>query len=351
MIPVLDQKMPAEDLELLVVIVCYKAVDLTIACLESLSSQISVVPRTKVAICENGTGVDAVEALEHAIVRNGWTDWTRLKAIHPNRGFSGGNNAILRDVLGWPRPPQYIMLVNADTIVKPGALAHLHAAIEADPKLGIVGPRLVGEHGEGQVSCFRGPSALSEFLRAAQTGPIHRLFGRSNFELAPAPSITNFDWVSFACAIIRSDVLCDVGLLDEGFYLYFDDADYCRRARRAGWSIGNCENAVVVHLVGRSNSVPSDAKARRRRPRYFYASRSRYFAKHFGRGGLWLANLGWTVGRWISLFRELIGHKKRHICAGEWRDIWTNFVDPIASSEPEPSERRTGSTSVQGRVA
>jgi GT2 family glycosyltransferase len=347
----MNRSLPPENLENLVVIVCYKAIDLTIACLESLSSQIDDVPGTKVAVCENGTGVDAARALEEAIRHNGWTEWVRLKAIYPNRGFSGGNNAILRDVMAWPEPPRFVVLLNADTIVRPGALARMHVAIAADPALGILGPRLVSVAGDKQPSCFRNPTPLSEFLRAARTGVLHRLFGRSNFELAPSCATSNFDWISFACAILRREVLVEVGLIDEGFFLYFDDPDYCRRARRAGWSIGYCDEAEVVHLEGQSNSAPADAKARRRRPQYFYVSRSRYFGKHFGRMGLWLANVCWAAGRSISILRELLGQKDHHVCAREWRDIWTNAREPIDNSEPGSAQPGPVPPSVQSSTA
>ena len=323
-------KLRPENLNLLIVIVCYKASELTIDCLRSLSGQIRDVPDAKVAVCENGTGQESVRQIKEAIESQGWCDWVRLKAIFPNRGFTGGNNAILRDAMAWPRPPDYFLLLNADTIVHPGALAALYSAIEVDSALGIVGPRIVSPEGQVQNSCFRDPSPLSEFLRAAGTGILNRLCGRSHFALAPAKGTTNHDWISFACALLRRDVLDSVGLLDEGYFMYCDDKDYCRRARRAGWRIGHCPEATVMHLVGRSNPVPSDMKARRRPPRYYYVSRSRYYGKFLGRSGLWATNLCWLAGRFVSVTRELLRTKRCHLCDKEWMDIWANWWDPVA---------------------
>lgn len=327
-----------QNLNLLIVIVCYKAADLTIDCLRSLSSQIADVPATKVAICENGTGADSVRQLAKAIEAEGWSDWVMLKPVSRNRGFPGGNNPILRDAMNWPTPPKYFMLLNADTIVHTGALSALYGAIEADPSLGIIGPRLVSPRGEVQNSCFRDPSPLSEFLRAARTGVLNRLCGRSySFALAPVDGATEHDWISFACALIRGEVLNQIGLLDEGYFLYCDDRDYCRRAREAGWRIGHCPEATVMHLEGRSNPVPSDIRARRRPPMYYYVSRSRYFGKFLGRFGLWATNLCWLAGRWVSITRELLGTKGPHLCEKEWLDIWVNWRHPVVPSESTAS--------------
>ncbi len=315
---------------MLVVVVCYRAVELTIDCLRSLSSQVPRIPGARVAVCENGTGADAAERLSRAIRDEGWQDWVWLKAIEPNCGFTGGNNAILREAMAWPCPPKYFLLLNADTIVRPAALAHLLSAMESRPDVGIVGPRLEYLDGEPQISCFRAPSPISEFLEAARTGPLTRIFKGYEVPLPPVDASLEPDWLSFACALIRREVVEQVGLLDEGYYLYFDDPDYCRRARRAGWGMLHAPQARVAHLIGQSNPVMALTLARRRRPRYYYASRSRYFAKCYGRTGLWLTNLMWSAGRCISLLREVLGNKPPHTCAAQWRDIWTHALTPMA---------------------
>lgn len=321
-------------MKLLVVITCYRAAELTIDCLRSLEPQIRAIPGAAVGICENGTSAESVRTLQAAVETDGWRDWVSITPINPNRGFSGGNNVILRQALAGPDVPEYFLLLNADTIVQPRALELLLETIEARPDVGIVGPRLEWPEGDPQVSCFRFPSPLSEFLHAAGTGPLTRALSAHDLPIAPSTEPVEPDWLSFACALIRREVVQQVGLLDEGFYLYFDDPDYCRRTRAAGWNLLYCPQARVMHLVGRSNPVEELARARKRRPRYYYASRSRYFAKHHGTVGFWLANLMWTAGRGIALVREAAGHKDPHTCAMQWRDIWTNAFQPVAASEP-----------------
>jgi GT2 family glycosyltransferase len=321
-------------MKVLVVIVCYRVPDLTIDCLRSLSTEIPTVPGLEVAICENGTGADSAERIARAIETEGWSEWARLTVISPNCGFAGGNNVILRPAMDQPEPPDAFLLLNADTIVRPGALASLVAAMEARPDVGVVGPRLECPDGSPQVSCFRYLSPASEFLAACKTGPIWRLLGRYVVGLDPRDEPSEPEWVSFACALIRREVVEQVGCLDDHYYLYFDDVDYCRLVRNAGWKVMNWPAARVVHLHGRSNPVESCTAQRKRRPRYYYASRARYFAKHYGRLGLWAANLLWLGGRTISLARELVGNKRPHTCKAEWRDIWTNWRDPARVPSP-----------------
>jgi GT2 family glycosyltransferase len=117
--------------------------------------------------------------------------------------------------------------------------------------------------------------------------------------------------------------------MDEGYFMYYDDIDYCRRAQQAQWQILHLPQARVVHLRGGSSAVKSEVAARKRPPQYLYASRSRYFAKYYGKGGLWLSNSCWLVGRSIAGLREITGQKKPHTCANQAQDIWTNWQKPM----------------------
>src|SRR5215471_2524805 len=109
-------------MKLLVVVLCYRVPDLTIDCLRSLSKQVPQSVGTKVAVCENGTGGDAPLRLRSTIDAEGWNSWCDLTVVYPNRGFCGGNNLIIRPALESDDPPEYVLLLNADTIVLDGAL-------------------------------------------------------------------------------------------------------------------------------------------------------------------------------------------------------------------------------------
>src|SRR5262245_36107429 len=129
-------------MKLLVVILNYRVTDLTIDCLRSIAPEVHRVPGMKVAVCENGTGGDAEERLREAIRTNGWSPWVELTAIHPNRGFTGGNNVIIRKALASSDPPDYFLLLNADTLVHPGAFDALVRFMDSHPRAGVAGSRL-----------------------------------------------------------------------------------------------------------------------------------------------------------------------------------------------------------------
>ncbi len=318
-----------EELSLLVLIVCFRAADLTVDCLRTLVPQVREIEGARVAVCENGTGSESVDRIRQAIDEEGWGDRVGMKIISPNRGFAGGNNAVLREVMAWPAPPRFVLLLNSDTLLHDGALGSMFDAIEARPDIGVLGPRIEWLGGEVQNTTYRYRTPLTEMLMAARTGPLTRCFPThtSVFSIPDGPM--DPDWLTFACAIIRREVLQQVGILDDGYYLYYDDLDYCRRAKRAGWRIHYWPEARVVHLRGQSNPLKTLALEFKRRPRYFYASRARYFAKFYGQGGLLLTNVLWHLGRVLSFARESFGGKERHICDREARDIWTNWLDPM----------------------
>src|SRR5690242_16368690 len=112
-------------MKLLVVIANYRVAPLTIDCLRSLAKEVVTVPGTHVGVCENGTGDDSAQRIQSAITENGWGSWCTLTAVPVNLGFTGGHNLIIRAALQSEDPPQYALLLNADTVVRPNALKAL----------------------------------------------------------------------------------------------------------------------------------------------------------------------------------------------------------------------------------
>ena len=319
-------------MKLLVVITSYKARKLTLDCLHSLVPERESLPGLRVGICDNGNEDDTFDFLQAAIAEFGWQDWVYVTRVMPNRGFSGGNNVILRDALNSDEDYDYYLLLNADTIVRPGALTALIAGIETDPRIGIACPRLEWPDGDPQISCFNYISPISEFLQAARTGVLSRRLRRWDVPVPVSGQPCDMEWGSFACALIRKEVLRQIGVLDEGYFLYYDDVDYCRMARIKGWRVRYFPQSRVVHLRGQSNPLKELAAKRKRRPAYWYQSRSWYLRKFYGRMGLMMTNLLWYLGRSISFMRETFGRKAPHVCEAEWRDIRIGFQD---SRKPE----------------
>lgn len=316
------------SVELAIIIINYRTAELTLDCLRSLQPEID--PSIQVVIVDNASGDDSADRIERAITENDWTRWATLLRSPINGGFASGNNFGIRSI-----DADAYVLLNSDTIVKPGALAGLREAMLARPDAGVIGPGLLDRGGDHDHSVFRAPAPAAELLRLAHTGIIDRALPHLTPVVEPTGGPIEADWIGFACVLIRREVLQRVGPLDEGYFMYFEDIDYCRRVREAGWKVLYWPAPKVVHLMGGSSNVTPEAAARKRAPRYYYEARARYFAKFYGRRGLWLANGFWYLGRCISLTREVLGNASPHHREREALDIWTNALDPLR----EPSAR------------
>jgi GT2 family glycosyltransferase len=312
-------------IRLAIVIINYRTAGLVADCLATLNGQVQP-GRDEVVIVDNASGDDSPNQIENHIRLQGWGGWVRLVRSSVNGGFSAGNNVGIRAV-----DADAYLLLNSDTLVRPGAIAAMLDAMRQRPDAGLISPRLLMSDGSLHLNCYRFATPISEMLMAAKTGCLSNLFSRYQVVLPVTDEPSEPQWTSFACVLVRREAIDRIGLMDEGYFMYYEDQDYCRLAGDAGWKTLNWPKAVVVHLQGQSSPVRSLTAAMRRRPRYFYAARSRYFAKHYTWVGLWLANLLWAFGRVLSLGRELLGLKKPHLCEYQFRDNWTNGCCPLTA--------------------
>jgi N-acetylglucosaminyl-diphospho-decaprenol L-rhamnosyltransferase len=297
-------------MRLLVVILNYRVTDLTIDCLRSLAGRIQRVPGAKVAVCENGTGGDAAERLRDAIERNGWGAWVDLTVVHPNRGFTGGNNLVIRAALASDDPPEYVLLLNADTVVRDGALEALVSFMDQHPGAGIAGSQLLSPDGDVQASPFRFFNVATELDRGLRVGVVSKLLSRWSVAVPTPPSACRAEWVSGASMILRRTMLDEVGLLDEGLYTYFDDIDLCLRARRAGWETWYVPESRIVHLEGSSTGI--SARCHKRLPAYLFQARRRFFLKNHGPVYTALADAAFLAGFTLWRVRRRVQGKPDH---------------------------------------
>jgi len=301
-----------------VCIVNYKTPQLVIDCLVSLFPELR--EKFKIVIVDSDSRDDSVEQIGSWLKANDPLHKCQLVELSVNNGFSAGYNAAMMAC-----PAQYYLLLNSDTVLRRGAIAHLLNAATRYPKAGLIGPRLEWPDGKPQVSCFRDHSPLSELIAAAGTRHVTQLLQRYVVPIPYTTSESHFPWISFAAVLVRHHVLESTGVLDEGFFLYFEDCEYCYRARKAGWDNVNIPEARIIHLHGQSSQIGSMITTTARLPRYYYASRTRYFHLRYGPIGPTLANIGWCLGRLISKTRETLGTKKPHLPEMAWKDIWTNW--------------------------
>jgi len=283
----------------LVVIVNYRAGALVVACLASLARERQSLPGLTAVVVDNPGGDDSLEVLRAAITGNGWADWVALRPMPKNGGFAYGINAGVQPALASHDPPDAFLLLNPDTWVRPGAVVELTRFLAARPDVGMAGSRLEDEDGTVQHSRFRFPSLASQLDDGLALGVVSRLFAAR----VTAPPLVDrphaIDWLSGACMLVRADVFRRVGTFDEGYFLYFEELDFARRAHALGITSWYVPQSRVVHLVGRSTGVTVRDRRPDRTPVYWFASRNRYFRKHHGRLYKLAADVLFTVGKTI----------------------------------------------------
>ena len=235
-----------------------------------------------------------------------------------NSGYAGGNNLGLRS-----GDAKYYILLNSDTLVRKGAFGAMLATMQANPDIGMLGPTLIGPDGKPLISRFRHPTPVSEFVEATGTGIVYRLF-RNYVVPIRHEETAELEWIGFPCVMFRKAMVDDIGLLDERYFMYFEDIAYCRRATQSGWKIAQCPEAEVDHFCGQSSQVEAKADSKERLPPYYYASRARYFTTSYGRAGFVAANVLWYLGRAVSYLRVLALRAPTKVCDSRARDIWTS---------------------------
>jgi N-acetylglucosaminyl-diphospho-decaprenol L-rhamnosyltransferase len=284
-----------------IAIVNYRTAELTIDCLRALSSQVADLENIRVVVVDNNSGDGSVVKISAAIERANWSSWVGVMPLEKNGGFAFGNNASIRKALVSTGPVDYVLLLNPDTIPLPGAIKALVDFMDIHPEVGIAGSLLENAEGGVECSAHTFPSPLSELDGAARLGVLSRLLHR--YVVSP-PSLSSAhpcDWVSGASMIIRRQVMKDIGLMDERYFLYFEEVDFCRRASYAGWQCWYVPDSRVIHLEGVSTGIHAAAK---RRAGYWYNSRRLFFITHHGIAGLVAADVLWAAGRLLFLLRR-----------------------------------------------
>lgn len=286
----------SQPYSLLVVIVNYKTPRLTIDCLHSLVGEIRSLPNTRVAIADNASGDNSAAEISAAIAAVGWSDWASFVPLKRNGGFAFGNNALIRPVLQSPNPPPYFLLLNPDTVVRPGALKALVDFMDAHPEAGIAGSRLENPDGTPQESAFRFHNIFTELDFGWRLGPVSKLLKNKIAAPPISQEICQTDWVAGASMIVRREVFEKVGLMDEAYFMYCEEMDFCLQANKAGWSCWYVPESRVVHLVGQSSGVTDTKAVRKRMPQYWFDSRRRYFIKNYGFLYAALTDVCWASG-------------------------------------------------------
>ena len=315
MIEKLEQETPSlsgkAELDLTVVVVSWNTRDLLDRSLETLKEDLERTSNsdnleTEVYVVDNDStdGSAAMVAEKHG--------WATLIANDDNLGFAKANNQVLRQAKG-----RYILLLNPDTEVEPGALKTLIDFLEAHPKAGIVAPQLLNSDGSIQRSCRQFPTftgmlfeliGLSKlFPKGSKMGTTFRAYKMLDWEHDDEREV---DQPEGACLLLRREVLEEVGLLDEGYFMLFEEVDWCYRIKKAGWQIWFTPSARVMHHYGQSiKQVKARMILSSHRGLY------RFWRKHY-RGNKWYLD-GFAYSSLMALaYFRIASHKLKSMLGG-----------------------------------
>lgn len=289
------------DLRLDVIIINYNSAYLTIQSLHHLEAIRFITREFTVHVVDNNSPQNDADILKKEIDDKQWNDWVLLKPQANNHGFAGGNNVVLRDILFTDAPPDYVYFLNPDAYPLEGAVEQLLIFLEQHRHVGIAGSLLQDEHGNQQRSAFRFPNILGEFERGISLSIVSRVL--EPWKTAPVPQLDTYkvDWVSGASVMVRRQVFDDTGLMDQGYFLYFEETDFMGLAARKNWPTWFVHTSLVVHFAGQSTGLRNGQTGGKPMPKYWFDSWRRYFTKNHGKAYALTACFAWLTG--ISLYR------------------------------------------------
>jgi N-acetylglucosaminyl-diphospho-decaprenol L-rhamnosyltransferase len=292
------------QLDLSIIIVNWNTRDLLDQCLRSIygTSQDLIF---ETLVVDNGSADDSL-----AMVRQHFPQ-VRLVENQANVGFARANNQGIRLSRG-----RYVLLLNSDTIVLPHALKEMVRFADACPDAGIVGCKLLNGDGSLQESWASFPTFWSEVL--GRNFRARRLVGKMllTYEV---------DWVGGACLLARRAAIDEVGLLDESYFMYSEETDWCFRMTQQGWKVYYLPDVEVVHLGGGSASRANAIQLVR-----LYESKIRFFRKHYGARQAGLLRYGLVAINALGLARRALAwpwqwkgrQEMRRRLEARWRLIW-----------------------------
>lgn len=266
-----------------VVIVSFNTRDLLRECLQTLERE-SIGVTYEVIVVDNASRDGSADMVEK--------EFSQAKLIRSevNLGFAAANNRGFALANG-----RYVVLLNSDAFLSPGALRKSVEKMEANPQIGLGGGRLISRDNTLQPSARMFPSILNDALILSGLSTKYansHFFGRPDRTWADPNQPAQVDWVPGAYSIIRREVLEQINYFDESFFLYYEEVDLCRRIKQAGWEIWYWPDVIVVHIGGESSKTIthlSMSSAGSQLTLWRMRSALLYYRKHHGLSGAWLA--------------------------------------------------------------
>jgi GT2 family glycosyltransferase len=254
--------------DLTVSVVSYRTPALLERCLSALEAERPTLD-LEVIVVDNASPDGSVELVQRRFA------WVSVVRNPRNAGFGAAHNQALRRARG-----RYWLVLNSDAAPSPGALCSLVGFMDANPGVGVAGPKLRYLDGSVQPSRRRLPTLATLFFESTQlqrvfpsNGILRRYYVQDRSDEVPQ----DVDWLVGACLCVRASAAAEVGLFDERFFMYSEELDWCRRFRASGWRVSYVPWAEVTHLEGGSSRLDLAA-----RDQFFQASKLAYTAKWHG---------------------------------------------------------------------
>jgi N-acetylglucosaminyl-diphospho-decaprenol L-rhamnosyltransferase len=281
-------------LDTLIVTVNYKTSRMVTDLILSLITEINKMGNTHMVIVDNASGDDSVEHIQDFIEQNS-INWVTLIASQCNAGYATGNNLAISSIVNKRVDVERIWFLNPDTKVKAEAGTELIKAMN-DRGLHIVGSRLEDEDGTLQCSHFNFPGIISELSEGLRLGVFDKLVKKYLVRTEPSIVPIQTDWLSGASFMVSKEYIQKVGLMDEDYFLYFEELDFFLQGKRKNMYCWYIPSSRVFHAVGASTGISDHRKKAPRRPQYWFASRRRFFLKNYGALTLFCCDLFFTIG-------------------------------------------------------
>ena len=279
----------------------------------------------QIVIVDNDSGDGSFEAMSAGIAAADWTE-DRVEVVQSGRngGFGAGNNFGIRHGLA-RRDFDFVYILNSDAFPDAGSITALLDHMAQMPTCGFAGSYIHGEDNEPHLTAFRFPSISGELEGAARVGLISRVLHKHIVPLPIPAETTRVDWLAGASMLMRRQVLEQIGLFDETFFLYFEETDLCLRAQRAGWHTDYVRSSSVTHI----GSVSTGMKTWQRMPQYWFDSRLHYFRKNHGSATTFAATFAHVNGACLWKLRRVIGGKPKRDPDHFLRDMITHYIKSL----------------------
>ncbi len=247
--------------ELVIHILNYRTPDLTLDCLRSLAAERSQYSEFQVFLIDNASGDHSVEQIQNALDEDpSWKDWVRFMPLDKNLGFAGGNNYSIRLCQEELPDCPYQLLLNSDTLVHEGCLKASMDWMKAHSDCGAFSCMLRNKDGSVQNVCRKFPRPDRETARALGLPYVlPKLFSWADLEdlewEREGADSRVVEWIGGAFMLLNSEAVKQVGVLDESFFFYGEDTEWCFRMRRHGWKVCFDACGETTHLGGASSDT------------------------------------------------------------------------------------------------